>query len=275
MEGMASQASPDPRSTSTGSAINSNVVAESRRQLCIHMLQSCRSLLGGSVLLSQVFRAIGLSQRAVAGLEARTSSGRESMLPGVRERVVRLSGRSSDATALSLRIHGEHVVPVFEEPRRIAHLVTAVQRAAGAPVPVFWRVEPGEYGFRHSWEGIGFHDEWLVRTSTGRRLLVVEADATNSEEALALGGGSKDLSLEDATQAARVLERAARRQLSAGRFRMLRVFLGDSRQEFESGSGVQVSLRDRVRAHRSMDVVIDSRAPVLLALLKWTGRLAH
>jgi len=151
---------------------------------------------------------------------------------------------------------------------------------------------------------IGLSDEWMMRTSTGRRLLVVEADATNSEEALAIARRSRDLTLEDAAQASRVLEQVAKLQLQdtsahaiawsgwargertigqgnpysgpvSARFRLLRVFLGNSRQEFQSGGGCRMTLRERVKAHRSVDVVIDSRAPVLLALLRWTSRLAH
>lgn len=52
-------------------------------------------------------------------------------------------------------------------------------------------------------------------------------------------------------------------------FRMLRVFLGDSLQECVTGGSTPLTLRDRIKIKKEADVLIDAKAPLLLAILKW------
>ena len=58
------------------------------------------------------------------------------------------------------------------------------------------QVKKGHYGFRHSWSGLEIDTSFLLKTSTGRSVLCIEADATNADEALDFGNKSEDLCLE-------------------------------------------------------------------------------
>ncbi|KAA0158933.1 hypothetical protein FNF31_05103 [Cafeteria roenbergensis] len=150
----------------------------------------------------------------------------------------------------------------------------AAQDVADAEVPVFWRVGAEAYGETDAFAGLGpaLHPSCLVKTSTGKRLLVIEADTTNPGEALALARRSSDLSLDDATLGFRQIEAVAKRTGGAKHaVRVLRVVLGDSLRPLTTGGGGKMTVRERIAFTGEADVVVDSRAPILLALLRWLG----
>ena len=149
-------------------------------------------------------------------------------------------------------------------------------RGSPVSVPVYWGVGAGAYGEPDAWGGLepalGGAD--LVRTGTGRRLLIVEADTTNPGAALALARRSSDLSISDAAMGFRQVEAVARRAGGAEHaVRVLRVVLGDSLRPISTGGGGETSVRERLEFTGEADVVVDSRAPILLALLRWLGSL--
>lgn len=113
----------------------------------------------------------------------------------------------------------------------------------------------------------------MLKCATGRSILCVEADATNADEALDFGKQGYDLSIEDASQAFRLVERMAAQNIPRP-FRLLRVFLGDSLQECVGGGEHKMTLRDRIHLKKEADVLIDAKAPLLLAILKWCHRTA-
>lgn len=119
----------------------------------------------------------------------------------------------------------------------------------------------------------------LLRTSTGRLILCLEADATHA---------NSNLSLDNAAQGFRQIEAAMRRQLGESswhswwnlgsarsatardsKFRTLRVFLGDTSVAVPVGNGDTLTVRERAIMRSEMDVVIDSRAPLLERVLSW------
>jgi len=75
-----------------------------------------------------------------------------------------------------------------------------------------------------------------VCCSDAHQVLYMEADATNEEQALALGKSSSDLSLQQCSQAFRTIESAARAQYLHFD-RVMRVFLADSLQPVTTGGG--------------------------------------
>ena len=77
---------------------------------------------------------------------------------------------------------------------RIRHLVN--KWSAGGGFPAIWRIRDGQYGYRHSWSRLQIDSSFMLKTTTGRSILCVEADATNADEALDFGKPSKDLSIE-------------------------------------------------------------------------------
>ena len=107
----------------------------------------------------------------------------------------------------------------------------------------------GEYSLVSSWTAFSLSHEFFLTTTTGRRLLYLEADATNSERSLSLGAKSNDLTMEDASQAFLLIRRAARHwrlaHADAKPFRMFRVVLGDPRQRERTASRNR-TLRERI-----------------------------
>ena len=49
--------------------------------------------------------------------------------------------------------------------------------------------------------------------------------------------------------------------------------VGDSMQRGATGSGREYYLRDRALSRQEIDVFVDSRVPVLQAVLKWAGQV--
>lgn len=51
-----------------------------------------------------------------------------------------------------------------------------------------------------AWHGFTFVSDFFLKTTTGKRVLYLEADATNEEDSLSLGSRARDLTIEDASQ---------------------------------------------------------------------------
>ena len=151
-----------------------------------------------------------------------------------------------------------------EDATRVAHLVDAYSDNGRSPM--MWCVRPQYYGYGFSWNNFPVDEDCFIHSSTGRNILCLEADATNSDDPLSLGDESLDLTIEDAAQGFRRIQQLYKEGKDAGKvppFRTLRVFLGNSLEEARSGGGYTYTLRHRVRYAKEVDVLIDSRAPVL------------
>ena len=233
-------------------------------------LYCLRSLTGGFVFINYILRIAGIASEARQAYCDNILAGRESPPPVRGGRIIRLAGECSDVTEFSLTRDGEHLFPVYENPG----LVTAlVQRHGGGKLPVYWRVASGEYGRQEMWEGLIIDDSWLFRSRSGSSVLLLEADATVSEQALALvEGGASDLDLEEMAQGFRALAQCARRSgVSADR--TSRVLLADLRRAYTSGGGHRFTLREWIEWYHEADILIDARAPLLAALLEWLEQL--
>ena len=94
---------------------------------------------------------------------------------------------------------------------------------------------------------------------------------------MSLGDHSLDLTIDDASQGFRRIQdlyNIAKEKGTIPPFRTLRVFLGNSLEESKSGGGYSYTLRHRVRYAKEVDVLIDSKAPVLQQILRWCNRVA-
>lgn len=140
-------------------------------------------------------------------------------------------------------------------------------------VPVYWLVGAEDYGEVGAWEGLApaLRPSSLIRSSTGRRLLVVEADTTVPGRALAPSGQGSDLSFDDAALAFGRVSAVARSQPGSHHLRTMRVLLGDSQRRLGTGGGSSISVRQRFDFAGEADVLVDSRAPILLRLRAWMG----
>jgi hypothetical protein len=223
--------------------------SDASTQLHVVQLASGRSIVAGFMLLAQLVRAVNISANAARIYEKNIRLGKEPpLLHGVDQRVVRLCGRESDVTAVSLKRSGANIFPVYESPDRVQHLVQ--EYSDGGRSPVFWSVNHGYYGYGFSWDDFPVDEDCFIHSTTGRNILCLEADATNSDDPLSLGDQSLDLNIDDASQGFRRIQdlyKKAREESFIPPFRTLRVFLGNSLEESKSGGGYSYTLRHRVR----------------------------
>lgn len=249
--------------------------------LHVQRLQTSRHLIAGFMMIAQLVRAAGVSSDAFSEYQESIRRGREPpLLPN--GLVTRFCGVTSPVTELSLQSMGRHLLPVYEYPEKVQFLLSSSRTADRQPV--YWCVHPGTYSLHHAWNRFPV-DQACLLSGTGsnadERLLILEADATNENDPLGLGETALDLTLDDASQGFRRILEAYHQQgyLSSGEgmkgtsqnnsFRPLRVYLGNSLEVGRTGGGHSYTLRHRVRYAKEVDVLLDSRAPVLQEILHW------
>ena len=240
--------------------------ADASIQLRIAGDYTCRSVVAGFTLITQLVRLVNHTARANLQFKQRVLEGTEPPLDNVQGRVIRLCGAESDTTEVALDRYGGHIYPVFEQASKIEWV--ARKHSENGIIPCFWRVDKGSYGLWWAWAGLKPTAKWLLRTTTAKRILCIEADTTPTEDSLSLikAQHEADLSVGDALLGFRQL------QLNAGlasKTRVLRVVLGNSHQPAISGSGRQYSVRDRAFERGELDVFVDDSAPVLIEVLRW------
>ncbi|CAI5720356.1 unnamed protein product [Peronospora destructor] len=250
--------------------------ADATLQLQVMNVFTARAMLAGFMVVTQLLNIVRASGKAALRYSENVYSGLEPPLHGITERIIRLAGKGSDVTEVSMARYGAHILPVLEEPEKHRHLVALW--SLNGRVPCVWCVPKDQYGFRHSWAGLNVDESFLLRTTTGKYILCIEADATLKDRAFELrvmpkapSPKDEELSVEDASQAYRLVERQAALALKRP-FRSLCVLLGDSRQPCDLGGESFVTLHDRMRLKQEVNVLIDSKAPLLLEVLKWCGR---
>ena len=250
-----------------------------------HLLATTRFFVAGFMMIASIVRAAGVSAGAFAQYEERIRQGQEPPLRIHTEEsddenveynagiVIRFCGKDSYTTEVSLQRMGVHIFPVFEYPDRVQYLVW--KHSEQMRRPVFWCVREGKYGSSFSWDRFPADAcTFIKRDKTGERILVLEADATNPHDPLALGNAALDLTLDDASQGFRRMQERYTRAHPSIKFETLRVYLGNSMEIARTGGGHSYTLRHRVKYAKEVDVLIDSRAPVLQRILEWCGKVA-
>lgn len=255
-----------------------NNAADAAVQLQSLGIAACRSVIAGFVCLTQVLRTLAWSLQTYERYQERVKLGNEPLFGGVPGRIIRLCGRSSDMTSHTLKYSHSNIVPIYEQPKRVHDLV--IKFSDNFTVPMYWQVSEGRYFADDAWRNLSNRwSDFLTTTTTGKTLLYMEADGTNEDQSLAIAKRSTDLNVEDISQGFRSFETAVRRGLRghsveskrASSFRPFRVLLADLKQQVRSGSGKR-TLRSRVTLRREADVLVDSQAPVLDAILSWCHR---
>lgn len=254
-------ASLDPSKSSTDAVL----------KLRIDRVATLRCMVAGIMVITQLLSIMRSSVSAALSYSKSVFAGHEPPVRGIQERVIRLAGTVSDVTEVSMARYGAHILPVYEQPALIRHLVALW--SMNGRVPCIWHVAAGRYGYRHSWAALEIDEDFMLRTTTGKFVLCMEADASRLDSAQDLRRASEtsDLTIEDAAQAYRLIERKASLALKRP-FRSLCVFLGDARQQCETGGTRAVTVRERIQLKKEVDVLIDAQAPLLLAILKWCAR---
>ena len=81
---------------------------------------------------------VNVSLQAVNKYSKSIFNGTERPLRHVQERVLRLAGEGSDVTEVSMSRYQKHFVPIFEDPKKIRHLIN--RWSGSGKFPVVWKV---------------------------------------------------------------------------------------------------------------------------------------
>mmetsp|Transcript_31099 Transcript_31099/g.41131 ORF Transcript_31099/g.41131 Transcript_31099/m.41131 type:complete len:508 (-) Transcript_31099:220-1743(-) len=249
--------------------ISGETTKGAHRLLRIQTAFALRSVIAGFVGIGQILAFASSGIEAAAEYKRSVMVGREPFLKGVKERVIRFSGTSSDVTLHSLSRFGSHILPIYEDASLVQPVMEKITK--GGVIPSYWCVPNKKYGDAHSWEGFQFNRDWLLTGVDGQKILVLEADSSMSEQALALSGQSaNDLTLQEASMGFRAIVDIAERDHA---FRegdqLARVMLMDTMAKFTSGGGATYTLRQRAEEQNEVDIIIDTRVPLNQAIVKW------
>mmetsp|Transcript_6020 Transcript_6020/g.23391 ORF Transcript_6020/g.23391 Transcript_6020/m.23391 type:complete len:709 (-) Transcript_6020:1204-3330(-) len=291
---LASSGSQSPETGPTHASV-AEVVSSALQRAELACLASLRGILATVVVVTQLLRAFSNQLQAEESWRESTLSGKEKILPTLngRETVLRLCGQHSETTMLALRRYGEHVLPVFENRGHVAEAMRS--RSKSGQIPCWWHIKAHRYASRDSWIGMGVTEEWLLRTSTGRRILLVEADATVPLDEAGDDLTTKftkqsevDLDIDEAVQGFRSFEYHAKKQIlkdvqarqswlertvTSVPMRTARVLLTDSSQYLRVGGEDTQTVRERLVDRGDVDIVLDSTMPILDALVHWCKRI--
>src|SRR3989344_1167557 len=244
-------------------------VADAQVQLQIYGHLAARGIATMVLTLGQIVRLTNIGAEANRIFKNRVLAGREKMLrwASPEEVVVRFAGRQSDVTDFSAYHDGAHLLPVFEEPELVSDFVAKHTR--DGKQPKVWQIPSGRYGKAESWDGFHYPPKWLIKRDDGSRVLVVEADASVGEQALALSKESAaDLDIQEVAQGFRKVRDMVKRD-GAKPADSFRVLLADSQQEIVTGGGGTRTLREQISEQHEANILIDAKAPLILEILGW------
>ena len=270
-------------------------------QLRILKAQCVRSVIAGFLGIAQIFRLVQAFSDASNEYEDRVKLGKEPFFEGTKERIIRLAGTSSDVTDLSARRFHRHVIPIVEDPERMQALIE--EHSDNYQRPIMWHIPDDTYGRPSSWGAaqtfgnpdnqsndvnletaafqidrewtIGYEDSKDPQGKEKGRLIIVEADSSVGEQALALGiESANDMTVSEASLAFRFIDKLARKQNAiletvGGNDRIVRVLLADGNSCQTTGGGHQFTLREHVIEQDSADILIDAKLPLLKAIVEW------
>lgn len=241
-------------------------------------LQSLRGSIAGTAILSQLVGLVQVSMKSQQDYSERLLEGREAPfnVSSQSEVVIRLGGKSSNVTSLSMERWGRrNVFPVYEtstqEIRQLVRRHGFWDENYG--VPVFWRVENGSYGDPETWKGMRIPKQWLLEPncSESSKILLLEADSVGKDSIASIFSSdmanNSDLDLYEATQGFYQLSKLV--DSDAPPHKVLRVLLVDADSVVTTGGGRQRTVRDYVTSLGLADIIIDARGPLLSAIRDW------
>ena len=265
-------------------------ILDSRRQLNIFGLQTGRSILAGFLGISQIFAMMFAFGDATEEYEKQLKRGKLE-IPSYKEKIIRLSGMTSDVSGYTLNRFGPaNFLPIFESPELVEDHVK--DYSDNLSIPMYWHVPNNQYGAPSSWGASGvtadvdkslkaadfrIKKSWLSsvlpddRTKPAAKLLIVEGDSSVGEQSLALSTEvENDLDLSEASLGFRMIEKIARAQKAMRKEdKVVTVLLADEESQIVSGGGKRIFLREHISSNKVVDIVIDAKKPLLKSILVW------
>ena len=112
---------------------------------------------------------------------------------------------------------------------------------------------------------------WTLKTTSKKRILVLEGDASVGEQSLALADrDNSDLTLQEVTQGFRMIEKLFRKHPEVTNDdSVIGVLLADCSRRHISGGGHSYTTREAMEFHADVDIIIDARMPLIQSIVNW------
>ena len=246
-----------------------NSTNSSKTKLKILGLQTARSTFAGFLGISQIFAMVFAFSDATEEYEQKLKNGKV-QIQGDGEKIIRMSGKSSDVSDYTIDRFGIYnFLFIYENPELVTNIIR--DHSDNLSVPVFWNIPDNSYGNPSSWGAaelslnnkdqdvlkdatFQIKNQWLSilygdddsdgsnvdnkkQKKTKNKLLIVEADSSVGEEALAFTQeNNNDLNVAEVSLGFRMIERLAKAQKSMGKYdKIVRVLLADESNQIVSG----------------------------------------
>ncbi len=283
-----------------------NCKISSSTQLRILGLQTARSTFAGFLGISQIFAMAFAFSDATEEYEDKLMKGKIPFQDAT-EKIIRMSGKSSDVSDYTIDRFGIYnFLLIYENPELLQNILR--DHSDDKVVPCFWNIPNSRYGNPSSWGAsesslvnknrnalkdakFQIQKEWLselygdddennfnnnVKTARHQqmnknRILIVEADSSVGEEALAFTQeNNNDLDVAEVSLGFRMIERLAKAQNVMGKDdKIMRILLADESNEIVSGGGKRINIREHVVENNVVDVLIDAKKPLLKSIIVW------
>lgn len=243
------------------------------KALSIYGSQFFRWATVGVYAVSNIVNTINIGRDANKIFKEKVLLGKESLLTwweklsrGNTERIIRFSGKTSDVTEYDLD-QNYHILPIFEDPPLVRDIIN--EHSKNGNVPLYWQVDSGKYSEPTHWEGFHVKRNWLTKTARGKNVLIIEADASVGEQALALAPESADdLNLQEVTQGIRMIRQICSQDKIVPD-KVFSVLLANSKQILGKGNTSNYTMRQQNDALHHADIILDAQAPLIQAIHKW------
>ena len=157
-----------------------NSAKDAEMQLRVNTLAAVRSVFASFMMLAQLVNVLNNMARAGDVYKDLVYDGKEPPFSESRNVFFASVGRTVTSTSLSLERYGQHIFPLFEDPKVIPNTINI--HSNFGKVPMFWCIDQKNYGYRHAYRKFPVNNESFVTSSTGRKILYFETDATNSDD---------------------------------------------------------------------------------------------
>eukprot|EP01084_Bolivina_argentea_P275269 469407_1 len=252
--------------------INQQTNQSAKWLLRIQSLQTLRSIIFGFVGIAQILRLAEIITNVNNDYKQNVLNGKEQLnVENISERIIRFAGLESDVTNYSMTWLKHHIIPIIVNPKYGKTKQMIIKHTNNGEIPSFWTIENHNYGKMEQWNGFKIDSKWLIKTSNNKNILIVEADSSVCEQSLSLNEQSiNDLPLHDISQAFASIERIALEQnIIQNCDQIVSVLLADSNSKLCSGSGHKYTLKQRINKFNDIDILIDSRRPLIKAIVEW------
>lgn len=245
-----------------------------RESILIDNVYSLRSTIAGSVVLGYVLSSINAMRNSGERMRARILKGEQPMTPKDASFFYLAGEQSSTMMALASSQDQHPFVPIVEKVEAASGLFGDQSRVIRAEKPTYINIDGGKYEDDGLLNRIKLTEDTFITRADGRRMLVVVGDGTVYEDEFPLRHESKqDLDVKELQTASKtLLNVASKRGIDTSAIDTIRVYIGDVDHRTLTGSQKNsISLREEVQEYGSVEVLIDSRCPLIEKITGWLG----